>query len=444
MLKAAVTKVDITPPQGLELEGYPHYPRHNTGAHDPLEATCMYINNGEEEIAMITLDLLYFSKQHVKVVRNTVEEKCGIKGNNIMITCTHTHSGPKAYGNSSIEDIESGRKQPMEYVNSVIDKIVGIVCEAKESAYPALFARGTEVCGAESGIGGNRVLKGGPHDPLVSVMAIKDMDNKIRGAIVNYSLHPTFIHEWSTLCTADFPCYVKKEVEETYPGALCGFAQGASGNQSSRYYRQGESYDEAERVGRTLGKAAAKVIDNAIWTDDLVIKTANRFIPIELIEFKPEEELEAEFLHDKAVYEELYAKYGKSEDRNEYLLWQNANLKHLGSENQLGYARMLNKGYRIERYEDENPAEVQIIRLGDTVVIGVPGEIFIEYSIYVKALSGFYMTVFNEVTNGCLPGYICTPEAKAKGGYEAGTSLIHEDFGRHLVDNILNAVKEVK
>ncbi len=444
MLKAAVTKADITPPLGLELEGYPHYPRYNTGAHDPLEATCMYINNGEEEVVMITLDLLYFSKQHVKAVRNAVEKKCGIKGNNIMITCTHTHSGPKTYGNSSIEDIESGRKQPMEYVNSVINKIIDIICEAKETAYPALFARGIEVCGAESGIGGNRVLKGGPHDPLVSVMAIKDMDNKVRGAIVNYSLHPTFIHEWSTLCTADYPCYLKMEIEETYPDAICGFAQGASGNQSSRYYRQGESFDEAERVGRTLGKAAAKVIDNAAWTDELVIKVTNREIPIELIEFKSEEELEAEYLHDKAVYEELYAKYGKSEDRNEYLLWQNANLKHLGSENQLGYARMLKKGYRIERYEDENPAEIQIIRLGETAVTGMPGEIFIEYAIYVKALAGFYMTVFNEVTNGCLPGYICTPEAKVKGGYEAGTSLIHEDFGRHLVDAILEAAKEVK
>lgn len=444
MLKAAVTQVDITPPLGLGLEGYPHYARLNEGAHDPLEATCMYIDNGKEEIAMITLDLLYFSKPHVKTVREKVEKKCGIKGNNIMITCTHTHSGPKIFGNASLEDIESNKPQPMEYVESVITKIVELICEAKASAFPAKFARGTEVCGAESGIGGNRVIKGGPHDPLVSVMAIKDMNDIVKGAIVNYSLHPTFIHEWSNLCTADFPCYVKMEVEETFPQANCGFAQGASGNQSSRYYRQGESYDEAERVGRTLGKAAVKVINNAIWMDDLEIKTANSEIEIELVEFKSEEELEAEYLHDKAVYEELYAKYGQSTDRNEYLLWQNANLKYLGSEYQLGYAIALNKGYRIERYEDENPAEIQVIRLGDTAVVGVPGEIFIEYAIYVKALAGFYMTVFNEVTNGCLPGYVCTPEAKVKGGYEAGTSLIHENFGRHMVDKILNTVQLVK
>ncbi len=444
MLKAAMTKVDITPPKGLTLEGYPHYPRHNTGAHDPLEATCMYLNNGTEEVAMVTLDLLYFSKQHVKSVRTTVEEKCGIKGSNIMITCTHTHSGPRACGTNNFEELEKAIKQPIEYVESVKEKIVNIICNAKAEAYPAFFARGTEICGAESGVGGNRRVPGGPHDPFVSVWAIKDTNNIIRGAMVNYSLHPTFIHEWSTLCTADYPCYVKMEVQETYPNALCGFAQGASGNQSSRYYRQGESFDEAERVGRLLGKAASKVIENALWTDELDIRVANREIPLELIELKSVEELETQFINDKAVYEDLYAKYGDSKNRNEYLLWQNANLKYLGSEYQLGYAKALANGYTLERCVEENPAEIQVIRLGDMAIIGVPGELFVEFSIYLKAMAGFNMTVLNEVTNGALPGYLCTPEAKVVGGYEVGSSLLHNDFGKHLVNNVLEVIEHVK
>lgn len=64
MLKAGMARADITPPQGLELAGYPHYPRNNTGAHDPLWATCMYLENEEEAVAMVTLDLLFFSKKH--------------------------------------------------------------------------------------------------------------------------------------------------------------------------------------------------------------------------------------------------------------------------------------------------------------------------------------------------------------------------------------------
>ena len=63
MLKAGMARVDITPPQGLELAGYPHYPRNNTGAHDPLYAACMYLNNGEEE-----------SKVHLEALFNTVHQ----------------------------------------------------------------------------------------------------------------------------------------------------------------------------------------------------------------------------------------------------------------------------------------------------------------------------------------------------------------------------------
>ena len=63
MLKAGISRIDITPPKGLELAGYPHYPRNNEGAHDPLYATCMYLENENTAVAMVTLDLLFFSKK---------------------------------------------------------------------------------------------------------------------------------------------------------------------------------------------------------------------------------------------------------------------------------------------------------------------------------------------------------------------------------------------
>ena len=55
MLKAGMTRVDITPPLGLELAGYPHYPRNNEGAHDPLYAACMYLENDGVEVALANL-----------------------------------------------------------------------------------------------------------------------------------------------------------------------------------------------------------------------------------------------------------------------------------------------------------------------------------------------------------------------------------------------------
>ena len=444
MLRAGMTRADITPPQGLELAGYPHYPRNNTGAHDPLLATCMYLENEKDAVAMITLDLLFFSKKHVKEVRKRVEAAGLLSGSHVMISCSHTHSGPWASGRLDIESLEAGKEQPAEYVEFLIATITNLIAEAKANAFEAYFTSGTALCGAESGIGGNRRLPGGPHDPLVSVMAVKDKEDKVRGVLVNYTLHPTFIHEWSNVCTADYPAYLRMQLEEMNPGAFVGFSQGTSGNQSSRYYRQGESYDEAERVGRMLGKAAYTVLEKAQWTDELPIQVANSELELELRDFGSEESLMEQVARDEAVYKDLYAKYGDSTNREEYYLWQNANLKLLGSEDQLGYVRMQKKGIKIELLEDEAPAELQIFILGDTCVIGLPGEAFVEYGLYLKAMAGYGVVVVNELTNGVLPGYLYTPESLVTGGYETDTSMLGENFGRHVVNGILDMIATLK
>lgn len=444
MLKAGMARVDMTPPKGLELAGYPHYPRYNEGFHDPLMAACMYLSDSGKEVAMVTLDILFFSKKHVREVRRRVLEICGIAPENVMISCSHTHSGPWASGRLDIEGIESGAEQPMEYIEELIEKIAGIICEAKANAFKASFAAGVTVCGAESGIGGNRRMPGGPHDPLVSVMAVKDESDKIRGIFVNYTLHPTFIHEWSNVCTADYPGYLRLQLEEMENSAVVGFSQGCSGNQSSRYYRQGESYDEAERVGRTLGRAAHSVLEKASWVDTLDIKVANAELQLELRNFGTEEELRAQVAHDEAIYKDLYARYGKSTNRDEYYLWQNANLKLLGSEDQLGYVIMQKKGIKIELLEDEAPAEIQVFNLGGVAVIGIPGETFVEYGLYIKASAGFGIVIINELTNGCLPGYLYTAESLITGGYETDTSMLAPTFGRKLVDKVLDTAALAK
>ena len=444
MLKAGFSRVEITPPLGVKLSGYPHYPRHNTGKHDPLYAACMYLESNGVEVATVTLDMLMISKIYVAEIRKRVEEACGIPAENIMISCSHTHSAPRCSSSLDTESIMNGQEKPLEYIAEMIEKVSSAIVKAKAESFEGYFASGVEVCGAESGVGGNRRVRGGPHDPLVSVMSVKDTEGKIRGAMVNYTLHPTFIHEWSTVCTADYPYYLKLQIEENYPDILTGFAQGASGNQSSRYYRSGESYDEAERVGRAIGRAACRVIEKADWKDEIEIQTVSKTVELEFRDFGTVEERKRIAERDKAVYEELYAKYGKSENREEYYLWQNANLRHLGSEKQLTYAMALEAGKTIEVCVEENPTEIQLIKLGETLVVGLQGEWFVEYGLYIKAMTRFGVVIVNELTNGCHPGYMYTPEALTTGGYEADVSMLKESFGIKIVNRIIELSKTLK
>ncbi len=452
-MKTGFARIDITPPLGIELQGYPHYPRNNIGAHDPLHAACMYLDNGENAVALVTLDLVCISKVYVTRIRELAEKKCGIKGTNIMISCSHTHSGPRVYSllwdtnpPETVDENDPEKPNPARdaYVEDVIFKVAELIAEAKNTAFDGQFAYNTAICGAESGVGGNRRTPGGPHDPLVTVMAVKDMKGDIRGVIANYSLHPTFIHEWCNECTADYPAYVKMQIDETYPAALSGFSQGCSGNQSSRYYRSGEGFDEAERVGRAIGKAACVAIEKAEWRDDIVIKVAATTMEIELRDFGSEEDLVKQLEEDTAVYKELYAKYGQSEKREEYYLWQNANLKCLGTEYALAYVKKVNRGVLIDGVYDETPAELQAFNLGGLFVVGIPVETFVEYGLYIKAMAGFGTTLVNTLSNGNLPGYMYTPEALAYGGYETDTSMLDVRFGGHVVDTVLELSERVK
>jgi exopolysaccharide biosynthesis predicted pyruvyltransferase EpsI len=64
-LKAGISIVDISPKQGIRLAGYPHYDRANTGIHDSLYASCMYLDNGKNKIAIVAMDILKYPKKQV-------------------------------------------------------------------------------------------------------------------------------------------------------------------------------------------------------------------------------------------------------------------------------------------------------------------------------------------------------------------------------------------
>ena len=66
------------------------------------------------------------------------------------------------------------------------------------------------------------------------------------------------------------------------------------------------------------------------------------------------------------------------------------------------------------------------------------GEVFVEYGLYIKAAAGFGTVVFNELSNGVLPGYLYIPESLVTGGYETDTSMLGEKMGIHMVKRIMD------
>ena len=74
----------------------------------------------------------------------------------------------------------------------------------------------------------------------------------------------------------------------------------------------------------------------------------------------------------------------------------------------------------------------------------LPGEVFVEYGLYMKAMAGYGTVIVNELTNGCLPGYVYTPESLVTGGYETDTSMLREDFGMRMTELAIKTARTLK
>jgi hypothetical protein len=427
-IRAGAARTEITPERGLELAGYPHHPRRNTGVHDPLYSTALVLDDGDSTVAIVALDLLFFSKKHVSAVRSSISRLCGIPKRNVMISCTHTHSGPWASGRLDLDSLRSGVEQDQGYIAFLRERVVESVARAKKELFEASLGAGAAPCGPEQGVGGNRRDPNGVSDPTVGVLKVLDSSGACRAIVVNYALHPTVLHADNTRVSADYPGYVRERLSQQFPDAQILFLQGASGDQSTRYFRKGQSFDEARRIGYAIADAATAGLEVASATSDIRVRSVSEEVPIRLRTLPSRSHVQEEVARAAAAYAEL-EKSGAT-----YIKLQNANLALLGAEDLLGYVEVLERGDKLELYDDEREAEVQVISLGDVLIVGLPGELFVEFGNSIKALRGDQRTLVVSLANGCLPGYVCTPAAYREGGYEADTSLLPSDFGESLME----------
>jgi hypothetical protein len=437
-LKAGVSLVDISPGPGIELAGYPHHPRHNTGVHDPLHAGCILLDDGETRLAILCADILMISKKEIRAIREEAARQAPVPAGNVMIACSHTHSGPWASGRLDLEALEKRLEPDAAYLAALRSKLAGLVKKAYEGRFDAQVGVDRGFCGREKGVGGNRRNPNEIADPEVWVVGVKDAAGNLRGAMVKYALHPTFLHSDNLQVSADYPGCIRSFLARKKPGMCFLFAQGTSGNQSPRYFRTGKTYSEAVRVGSAIGEEAARALDSMTYSADASLLTRSAETDLELRALPPRAEAERLVEATRANWEKV-----KATSAMEREIWE-AELRVLGAEDTLGYLNVFEKGEKLSLLHDELPAEVQVLGIGDARIVGLPGEVFVEFGIAIQYRAPFDKTFVVELANGCLPGYACTPRAYAQGGYEAGTSLLTGRAGEQLVEAAVKLLWESK
>ena len=120
---AGAATADITPTTPQFLYGYPHVPRTSTGVHDPLSSSALCLSDGKTAVLFIANDVIFITKAITARVRERIAAATGVPAGNIMVTATHTHSGPVIVHYLSNEDDPAVPEPDPAYIQRLEDGI---------------------------------------------------------------------------------------------------------------------------------------------------------------------------------------------------------------------------------------------------------------------------------------------------------------------------------
>jgi neutral ceramidase len=433
-LIAGAASADITPKDSQFLFGYPHVRRYSTGVHDPLLSSALFLADGKTPLLMIANDVIYVGKESTRRVRKQIERETGVPAANIMITATHTHSGPLTVDTLSNEGDPAVPKTDPNYVERFENGVVQAGIEAYRNARPAEigFAAADGSC-----VGGNRHDPAGPSIPEMPVVAVRDRaGGKFMALMLVCSMHPTVLHEDSTLLSGDFPAMARQYLQKCFLGMDCPIVHhtGPCGNQSPRHVTRANTFEEAERLGHALGQSVANAIRSMDFSQVVSLTAARAFVELPRRSFPSV--AHARELVESAI-ERLNTLHRASADHREV---RTAECDWFGSEETLALADAAAAGRVDAGAAAVMPAEIQIMCIGPWSFVGWPGEIFVEFPLMLKASHPNCRVI--SMANGELQGYLVTEEAMQKKWYEAMNSLFSSpEAGMLMVEKTMELLR---
>ena len=440
-LEAGVAVVDVTPPVPFRMSGY-FYERLSTGVKDPLHAKAIVFRQGDQSAALVFCDLIGMPVDVASRARQQASEATGIPVDHIAVAATHTHTGPLFFGSlrnyfheRNVERLGKDRYETIDYPAELVAKIVEAVVEAKSKLQPIQLSSGYV---DEPRLAFNRrfhmkdgtvrfnpgvlnpgiIRPAGPIDPQVGVIALTPADaTRPTAAIVSFALHPDTTG--GSKYSADFPKYCEDRLREEYgPNFTLEYGTGTCGDVNHIDVTTQEQR-QAPEIGRMLGDTVVAEIERLKPTatdgPGLAVRSVTLDAPLQT--------------------------YSPSE-----LAAATKNMDLIGTR-QLPFLEQVRACKIVNlqlRQGATLPLDVQAFRLnGDTAIVTLPGEIFVELGLAIKRASPFKTTLVIELANES-PAYIPTKRAFAEGSYETVNSQVQPGVGEQLVDAAVGLLKDLR
>jgi hypothetical protein len=401
-MKCGASTVTITPPVGVDLAGFAARQGPSTSVHDDLRGYGLYLEDGDERLLWLHADLIGFDPALVADVRKALAAQSGLEARQVLLSATHTHSGPATVFLRHCGAMDVG------YLAALRGYLLDVAREAIANAQPVTlgFAEGRCTLGQD-----RRPPSPLSHaDPALPILAFQRKDGSYAAVIANYAMHNVCLPAENRRISGDMAGAAARHLLRVLPGQPAVlWTNGGCGNVNPP--ASSKDFGVMEQFGRRLGVTAAYALQaHGEAYPDAVLTSASDTVHLPLITMTVAE-IEAEYERamqelepDTLFYNNAAAAYEEWRTETLTLVESNATPQTVSM-------------------------EVQVVRIGPARFVALAAEVFSRLAVELRAANDPHTYVIG-YANGDI-GYLPPREIYAEGGYEV--DMAYKFYGHFMV-----------
>jgi hypothetical protein len=415
--RAGAATADLTPGEGVSLDGPISKPGPVRGVHDPLKSRALVLERGDTTVAIVVNDMCLIDRDVYERAKALVARQTGIPVQNQLMSATHSHATPRVVRISTEAPDEA-------YRQFVAERIAQAVAAAQRNLAPAQVGFGTFetkdliacrrfVCEEGSvgvnpfGQGGERIKSvagtssavlrpAGPVDHTFSILSVRHGDGRPLAVMGNFGVHYCGGYAGGQVSADYFGVYARRLAERLSSGdeqiPFVGImSNGTSGDIGSFRRTGGRSvaWEQMEHYGTLLADRTVALLDSL-----------PHHVPATLAVATTELEL------------------GVRRPDAERVAWADQLLADPNAKGPHRWSRIYaQETQHLATFPEQRSIPLQAIRIGEIGIAASPCEMFAETGLAIKQSSPLKHTIVMELANG-YSGYLPTPQQHAWGGYE--------------------------
>ena len=386
-LRLGTATADITPTWPLTLAGFAARTEPAQGVSRPLQVHVSVLETSHDgspprRAVVVVADLLWWAAEDVDSLRQAIATESGTTPDMVLLSATHTHSGPQTSHRASRE---IGAADP-RFTTLLREQVLTAATAAVAKLEPVTIERFVGSCD----LGFNRRAERnhpGPVDATLTVIRFERANGSPATLWVHFTCHPVITQE--PLISSEF-CGVAMTQVTDRVGAPAIYLQGCCGDINPVVPGEARSWRGTDREVVQAGTMLAEAVTGLLATG-----TPEPIAPIPLAAHA----LAVDLPFDSVPSVELLRE----------------RTSHCGLDGEVAQALLAHP----EWCNSTIPLMLQRLDIAaGCSLLAINGEVVVEYGLRIREWSGGSVLPLG-YANG-MTGYIPTARIIAEGGYEAG------------------------